>query len=340
MPDLVRTPWRFDEGCVAAAIAGGIGALGFGDGKVELIPFADPRMAATRQVAAHRGSVLALADLPDGRIVSGGDDGRVVAISPSDGTVVEVLAQRGRQFDTIAVTHQGWIALGFGKEVRVLAGDGRLLATLGPHDSTVAALHVRGRWLAAAHYNGVTLWDLEALEAPPRRLSWKGSHLAVAISPDAGVLCTATQDGEVHAWRLTAEGEMRMSGYGVKVRDLSWSPDGLWLAAAGVPLLHAWPFDGPGPEGRAPLDLFDGGEVGVSRVAFHPFLPLLAGGYADGRLVLADLAAKSVRGGELRVSKREITCLLWSRDGQHLIAGAADGKALTQTLPLPVGLTR
>jgi WD40 repeat protein len=334
MSELQKTAWRFDAGVVAAAISGGVAAVGQGDGRIRLIDLADPREATLKAVTAHQGSALALAPTATG-FVSGGDDGRLIAVS-RDGGVSEIAQWRGRQLDTLTVTSDGTIAVAVGRQIELFSGQGR--RTLKDHPSSVAGLHSRGTLLAAAHYDGATLWDLADPAAEPRRLAWKGSHLAAALSPDGAVLCTSTQDGEVHGWHLAAAGEMRMSGYGAKVRSLSWSADGQWLAASGVPLLHCWPFDGPGPEGRAPLDLHDGGEVPTTAVACHPFLPLLAGGYADGTLVLGDTKAKGVRGEPIRVSKREITALAWAADGRALVVGAADGKALTMTLPLPVGL--
>ncbi len=334
MSELQKTAWRFDAGAVAAAISGSIAAVGLGDGRVRLIDLTDPREATLRVVSAHHGSVLALAATKAG-FVSGGDDGRLVTIS-REGEVAELGLWRGRQLDTLTVTADGTIAVAVGRVIELFQGAER--RSLGPHPSSVAGLHSRGNLLAAAHYDGATLWDLADPTAEPKRLTWKGSHLAAALAPDSAVLCTATQDGEVHGWHLAATGEMRMSGYGAKVRALSWSADGQWLAAAGVPLLHCWPFDGPGPEGRAPLDLHDGGEVATTTVACHPFLPLVAGGYGDGMLVLGDISARGVRGEPIRVSKREITALAWSGDGRALVAAAGDGKALTMTLPLPVGL--
>ena len=334
MSELQKAAWRFEAGAVSAAISGGVAAVGLGDGRIRLIDLADPREATLKMVAAHKGSVLAIAGTKDG-FVSGSDDGRLVAVSRA-GDVTELGLWRGRQLDTLTVTADGTVAVAVGRQIELFNGTER--RSLGPHPSTVAGLHSRGSLLAAAHYDGATLWDLADPAAEPRRLTWKGSHLAAALSPDGRVLCTSTQDGEVHGWNLAASGEMRMSGYGAKVRALSWSADGQWLAAAGVPLLHCWPFDGPGPEGRAPLDLHDGGEVPTTAVACHPFLPLIAGGYADGMLVLGDTNAKGVRGEPIRVSKREITALAWSADGRALVAAAGDGKALTMTLPIPVGL--
>ena len=111
----------------------------------------------------------------------------------------------------------------------------------------------KGFRLAIAHYNGATLWFPNAAGAQPERLEWKGSHLGVTISPDGKFLITTMQESTLHGWRLADAKHMRMSGYSARVRSLSWSADGEFLATSGSEQLILWPFDGKdGPMGRQP----------------------------------------------------------------------------------------
>jgi WD40 repeat protein len=97
-------------------------------------------------------------------------------------------------------------------------------------------------------------------------------------------------------------------------------------------VLVAWPFDGPGPEGRAPLELVEVKNSVVTRVAAHPHTHFIACGYEDGTLAMVDLATQA--GGKVQVTKRgPVTCLAWSRDGHHLVAGADDGRAMIFSVP-------
>jgi WD40 repeat protein len=118
---------------------------------------------------------------------------------------------------------------------------------------------------------------------------------------------------------------MRMSGYPAKVKSLSWSHDTTLLATSGNEALIAWPFDGAGPEGRAPLEIANAKGALATRSACHPSLPLIAGGFASGWMSLTDGATQ--RGARFQVSREgAVSVLAWSRDGAHLLAGAEDGK--------------
>ena len=59
----------------------------------------------------------------------------------------------------------------------------------------------KGYRLAAAHYNGVSLWFPNA-DATPQLLEWKGSHLDATVSPDGRFLVTSMQENALHGWRL------------------------------------------------------------------------------------------------------------------------------------------
>ncbi len=331
-----RTAWRVDGYIVQAAVDhdGRWAALALGSGRVRLIDLKNPVSHASKELPAHKGAVLALAAHPAGGFVTGGDDGQVVRVTPEGAT--PLASFKGKWVDHLHCLDDGRIVAAVGRELPVLDPDGAVLRSLGPHASTVQGLDVHGTRIAACHYSGVTLWDLAAEGAEPRLFLWKGSHIAVALSPDGRFLASAMQDGEIHAWRLGEDGEMRMSGYPTKVRSLDWSPDSLLLAASGASVLTAWPFDGAGPEGRPPRELYEAEGTVATRVAHHPSAPLLAGGFADGTVVIAatDKSGTSgARGGRIAVSKQAISALAWAPGGTHLVAGAQDGRAVVLGLP-------
>src|SRR5262249_57674942 len=80
----------------------------------------------------------------------------------------------------------------------------------------------KGLRLAIAHYNGLTLWFANA-QSEPERLQWKGSHLDAVVSPDGRFVITSMQEPTLHGWRLADGKDMRMSGYGARVRPLGWT---------------------------------------------------------------------------------------------------------------------
>ncbi|MBI3517320.1 MAG: WD40 repeat domain-containing protein [Proteobacteria bacterium] len=326
-----RTAWRFEAFVTAIAVdtESRTAAFGLGSGRVRLVDFTKQQAHAARTAEAHGGALLALAADPTGGFVSGGDDGRVVRIA-RDGAAAELARFAGQWVEHVAALADGRVAAAVGRTVHVV-GDGAP-RTLGPHPSTVSGLAHVGARLAVAHYGGVSLWDPDAAaDAAPDLLPWKGSHLCVAPSPDGQFIATATQDHALHVWRLENRTDMQMAGYPTKVASLSWSSDSLRLAASGANNLSAWPFDGPGPEGREPIAFLDGKDALATRVAFHPRAPLLAGGFSDGTLAVVDTARR--RAIKIPLSKGvAVSALAWSPDGRHVVAGAEDGRAAIVSL--------
>lgn len=321
-----RASFAFGAFVTGAVADSGSARAGFalGDGSLRLVALGTAK-PEPEIMALHSGAILALAAAPDGGFVSAGDDGAVRRLA-ADGSVATLAEHQGQWIEHVAIGDDGGIAYAVGREIHLLAPDGRRRRSLGPTQSTVAGLALRGSLLAAVHYNGVTLFDLADAAPAPRSLVWKGSHIAVSLSPDGRFVATSLQEGEVHAWRLANGSEMRMSGYPAKVKSLSWSHDTTLLATSGNEALIAWPFDGAGPEGRDPLMIADAKGALATRVACHPSLPLIAGGYASGWISLTDGATK--RGARFQLSRdAAVSMLAWSPDGAHLLAGAEDGKA-------------
>jgi WD40 repeat protein len=116
---------------------------------------------------------------------------------------------------------------------------------------------------------------------------------------------------------------MRMTGYPAKVKSLSWSAKGKWLASSGAPAAIVWPFSAKdGPMGKPPLELGTRADVMVTAVACHPAEEVVAIGYSDG-MVLAARFADSREVLLRRPGKGAITSMAWSKSGK-LIAFASE----------------
>jgi WD40 repeat protein len=278
-----------------------------------------------RRVVVHAGAILDSAS--DGKlVVSGGDDGKLIETFPDGDRRVLASDEKKRWVDHVALGPDDAVAWSAGKtaHVRTRKGDRRMFDA----PSTVAGLAFapKGFRVAVAHYNGVTLWFPNAGGAKPEFLEWKGSHLGVTISPDGKFLITTMQEPMLHGWRIADAKHMRMSGYSARVRSLSWSANGEFLATSGSEQLILWPFDGKdGPMGRQPKILARA-ESRVTNVACHPRQPVIAVGYADGAVKLVRIDDDALILAR-QADEQPVSALGWDNTGQTLAFGTESGGA-------------
>jgi hypothetical protein len=275
------------------------------------------------RVAVHDGGILAAAC--DGRrLVTGGDDGKVMATDAGASSTHVAVDRKGRWIDQVAIG-SGAVAWSAGKQAFVKTAKGEVRAVEVPSSVGGLAFAPRGLRLAIAHYNGLTLWFPNAA-AEPERLEWKGSHLAVTFSRDGKFLVTAMQEPTLHGWRLADGKHLRMAGYAGKVRSLAWTADGDWLATGGSNQLILWPFAGKdGPMGKTPRMLAPAQAL-AAVIACHPRQPVVAVGYADGLVLLVRLDD----GAEIvarRPGAAGVSALAWNAAGSLLAFGTEDGEA-------------
>ncbi|TXG82330.1 MAG: WD40 repeat domain-containing protein [Sphingomonadales bacterium] len=266
-----------------------------------------------RDAASHvlamlpwRGALAAV--LADGRWLTPGDEGRAttgeclaaagngtdVVVADDSGAVTllgrdePAMVLAGQWVDQVAISPDGkWIAAAAGKRVHVAPASGGAARIL-EHDSSATGLvfDARSKRLAVSHYNGASLWWLNAADSKPTPLSWVGSHTAITWSPDGRFIVTAMQENALHGWRLEDKADMRMSGYPAKTKSFAWTDRGRCLATSGAHSVILWPFaDRNGPMGKAPRELAGPGAL-VSQIAAHGRYDLLAAGYADGSMLL------------------------------------------------------
>lgn len=315
------TSWQFDAPIVAVAFdAEGGCAFGVGDGTLR-IPRADGTCDA---IEAHRGALLSLAAHPGGGFLSGGDDGRLV--HSTNGAARELLAVKGKWIENVAASAEtGLIACTAGKAAIILGGESNTTLT---HASTAAGLAFdpKGRRLAVAHYNGVSLWWAKAAEQQPKVMEWKGSHIGLTFSPDGKFLITSMQEAALHGWRLEDAADMRMSGYPSKVKSFAWDRRGRTLFTSGADRVIGWPFTGRnGPMGRDPVQIGPERDALVQTVAAHPELDIVAAGTSDGAVWFEEIGDPGANFVMLNGGK--VTALAFSASGEHLALGDENGFA-------------
>lgn len=310
-------PLDLDGHCVTACWLGGIPHFALADGAVHRLD------NGHKSVAAHDGLLAAAPSLDGTALVTGGEDGRVCVVSP-DGTVEEIAAISRKWVTALAAGPRGAVAFASGRTAWVRLPDGALRELQHPRSVEGLAFAPKGMRIAVARYNGATL-HFPAAEGKPAELEWAGAHTGVTFSPDGNFLVTMMQENALHGWKLSDGRHMRMAGYPAKVKSLSWSARGRWLASSGAPAAIVWPFlTKDGPIGKAPAELGTRGDSMVTAVAFHTTDEIVAIGYADG-MVLAARVADQKEVLLRRPGKGAITSLAWDGEGRRIAFGSEAG---------------
>src|SRR6478735_1767463 len=276
------------------------------------------------QTELHFGAILCAAS--DGkRIVTGGDDGKIVATNAKGEVSVLATDAKRRWIDNVALHPEGAFAWSAGKTAFVRSGKAEEKSFDAPSTVGGLAFAPKGLRLAVAHYNGATLW-FPNMAAKPEFLEWAGSHLGVVFSPDNKFIVTAMHEPALHGWRLADNRHMRMTGYPGRVRSMSWSAGGKALATSGADAVIVWPFGSKdGPMGKEPAMLAPL-QARVSVVACHPKQDILAAGYSDGTILMVRLND----GAEILVRRNgtaPVSALAWNAKGTLLAFAAEDGDA-------------
>jgi WD40 repeat protein len=310
-------PLDLDGHCVAVAWLSDIPHFALADGVVHRLD------NGHKSVEANDGLLAATPSLDGKALLTAGEDGRVVAVSP-DGSIA-TLAEIGRKWITsIAAGPQGAVAFASGRIAHVRLPDGKMRQFEHQRSVEGVAFAPKGMRIAVARYNGATL-HFPATEGKPAELEWAGAHTGITFSPNGDFLVTTMQENALHGWKLSDQRHMRMAGYPAKVKSLSWSVKGRWLASSGAPAAIVWPFQGKdGPMGKAPLELGTRGDAMVTCVACHPSDDIVAIGYVDGMV----LAARFTDSKEVllrRAGKGAVSALAWDSEGRRLAFGSESG---------------
>jgi len=247
--------------------------------------------------------------------------------------VLDIAELPGKWIEKIAASDSAGIAFATGKTAHVARPLKGVIRTL-QHESTVQSLAFdpKGKRLACAHYNGVSLWWVNSDAAKPLTLGWKGAHTLVTWSPDGKFVMTAMQENSLHGWRLADLADMRMGGYPSKTKSMAWADKGKYLATSGAEAVILWPFtDKNGPMGKSGLQRFGLGAL-CTAVTAHPKQGVIAAGFADGAVLLFRTDDEQ----EILVAGREdspVSAIAFSRDGKQLGFGREDGTAGLVQLP-------
>jgi WD40 repeat protein len=271
-------------------------------------------------------------------LLSGGDDGRVVIIDPILGTTTLLVEHKNQWIDHVVGSADGkFRAYNTGKKIYVLDEEGKAkfdAPLVVPSNPGGLAFSPNSKRLAVSHYNGISLFWLNAKDANPTTLNWKGSHLDLIWTPDGKCILSSMQESALHGWQLSDNKEMRMQGYAAKVRSMAFTLRGKFLATSGAEQIICWPFSGGGPWGKPPVTLGGSDTRLVTQVAPHPKDEMVAAGYSDGMLVLAPLDGRMeiMINAPMSVTKSSINGLVWNAAGDALFASTESGTVMLFTI--------
>jgi WD40 repeat protein len=282
------------------------------------------------RLAAHKGTVWALAWSADGRLITAGSDGLVKVW---DGRPDRQLLVVRHDLPLTAVAYRP-----DGKELatagvgglHLFAGESERLRLPTDKATTAVAWSPAGNWLAAARSDGglrLLRADGEeehSLPGHPKEVS------AVAYRPGGGQLASGGADGTVRLWDVKSRTETRRLSHGAGVQAVAWSPDGRALASGGgAGRVRFW-----SPDGRHLFDL-DTRPGFVNGLAFRQDGRAVAAACSDGAVRVWALPARRLE-HVLRGHKGPVLSVAWSADGRLASAGAdrvvrvwsAEGKLL------------
>ena len=308
---------------VAGSLAGDVVLVSTSDGSSEVLQ-------------PHEMGALSAAWSSDGRrLAVGGQDG-VVRVYDEEGSPVQAIQVSGWATALAWAPEETMLAIGAGRSLKVVDENGVELHDFNEQMSTVTdvAWSPDGTRVGAAAYAGISWHDVAGPRSGrSRRFNWKGSLLALAVSPDGKWACAGAQDSTVHLWKLWSGRELSMGGYHSKIDRLAFRPDGRRLAVACLGDLTVWDFGKRGPAGTTPA-ASAGHQNHIEDLAWAPSGKWLATGGADGRTIVwptpnkagEDLRSVSVFDSEVSTSR-----LRWVSD-ENLLIARADGEVSSATL--------
>lgn len=321
MPTLA--PLNLDDHCISARFIKDVPFFALASGDVH-------RLDHGHHTCAQHDGLLCATVAQDGQsLISAGEDGTVMSLG-EDGTSRKLATMGNKWINALGAGPQQSVGFASGKKAQICLKDGTLREFEEERSIEGIAFAPKGMRVAFARYNGVSLHWVNNQTAPVN-LVWNGAHIDVIFSPDGRFLVTSMQENALHGWKLDGktgddDRHMRMTGYPAKVKSLSWSTKGKWLASSGSSAAVIWPFSGKdGPMGKAPLELGTRGDMMVTAVSCHPTEDVVAIGYSDGMIIAARFTdnkeALLRRGGNSAVSS-----MGWNKDGRLLAFGSESGE--------------
>jgi cytochrome c len=195
------------------------------------------RNAADQVLRFHESAVNAVAILKDGRLATGGEDGRVAIWKPGEPTPALTFEGHTAPIVSLAVSPDGntIASASWDRTIRLWPLSGGAPRVLEGHSQNVngVAFTADGKMLASAGYDAtVRIWPLEG-SGSPIIVTLSAALNAIAVASD-GEIAAAAADGRVFLVSINGEKRGEIAALESPIISLAASPDGALVAAAGI----------------------------------------------------------------------------------------------------------
>lgn len=351
--DLIARDWMLASPATGVTFNNNDTAVAFAcaDGAVYLAPTADKEgsnLRVRRAVDTARLTIaprskhvppLKAADFTEGRssaVVPFGaadfafakENGRINSLTPG-GISVHLPPKAPGPIREVALSPDGTLlAFACGDQLHVTATDGTRPALLtAPAAITGLGFSPDGQMLAAAHDGGVSRWAVTALHEAALHTRVAGSATGVIWHPGGAWLATGLGAAGFALVDISSDTSLVYGNFPAPVGSIGFGTVTNSVVASGAFRVTAW-----GLTDQHPITSAKAGLVLISAIATCPTRNLVAVGYANGLLSLAEIGRPS------EILLREdtgagITAMAWSANGKFLGVTGTDGSVALVEFP-------
>ena len=255
-------------------------------------------------------------------------NGRINTLTPG-GIAVHLPAKAAGGINAVASTAGGaTLAYACGDTVYLTASNADEKQHLAvPAQISGLAFSPDSKTLAVAHASGVSLWPVADVEAAALTIPIPGVPTSATWRADGKWLAVCLQSDGFCAINLANNEAFAHGRFPAPVRSLAFGGPTNTIVAAGAFRIAAWALDD-----QSDIVSAKAGLVLINAVATCPTRNLVAVGYANGLLSLAEIGRPS------EILLREdtgagVAAMAWSSDGKFLAVAGSDGSAALVDFP-------